>query len=66
MSLCCAVYTSDIKSKHEVFLHFFDLSCYVVIPQCEKRLANNKPVALGFCIELEFNSVSFCGGRKTR
>ena len=29
-------------------------------------LATDKPVALGFQIELEFENVGFCGGRKTR
>ena len=29
-------------------------------------LTTDKPVALGFQIELEFGNVGFCGGRKTR
>ena len=28
-------------------------------------LTTDKPVALGFKIELEFRNVGFCGGRKT-
>ena len=28
-------------------------------------LTTDKPVALGFLIELEFGNVGFCGGRKT-
>ena len=47
-----------------IFERFFFNRHYIMREACNS-LATDKPLALGFPIELESRSVDFCGGRKT-